>query len=346
MLPEIDPDIRVAATLSADFYRDDRFFELSKERIFARTWQTVAVASLIDNIKPFVLLEGFLGEPLILTRAADRVRCLSNVCTHRGKIVAEADCRATGLRCGYHGRRFDLAGRFVSMPEFEETLNFPSDRDDLAQVPVETWQELAFVSLDPIAPFSDFVSEIEPVVKGLYRSPLIFESSTEYSVDAHWALYCENYLEGFHVPYVHPTLNKAIDYGSYRTELHRYSSVQIACSDDPAATFDGIVAAYYFFVFPNLMLNYYPWGLSVNIVRPVAKERTGVTYLTFVSDGTRRGSGAGADLESVEFEDQAVVESVQRGIRSRFYDRGRYSPTREQGTHHFHRLIAEFIGNV
>lgn len=345
-LPEIDPDIRVAETLPADFYRDERFFELSKERIFARTWQVAAVASQIDNVKPFLLLDGFLEEPLVLTRTEDSVRCLSNVCTHRGKIVAEADCRASGLRCGYHGRRFDLAGRFVSMPEFEETLNFPSDRDDLVNIPVEIWQELAFVSLDPFAPFSDLVSEIEPAVEGLYRSPLLFESATEYAVDAHWALYCENYLEGFHVPYVHPALNKAIDYGSYRTELHRYSSVQIARSDDPAATFDGTVAAYYFFVFPNLMLNYYPWGLSVNVVRPVAKERTSVMYLSFVADGTRRGSGAGADLESVELEDQAVVGSVQRGIRSRFYDRGRYSPTREQGTHHFHRLIAEFIGKV
>jgi choline monooxygenase len=186
-----------------------------------------------------------------------------------------------------------------------------------------------------------FLGEITSIVTGLYRSELMFEGGRDYSVNAHWALYCENYLEGFHVPFVHQGLNRAIDYGTYRTETFRYSSVQIAMSD--AATFDGSVAAYYFFIFPNLMLNCYPWGISVNIVTPIRSDHTKITYLTFVADESKRESGAGADLETVEFEDQAVVESVQRGIRSSFYDRGRYSPTREQGTHHFHRLISEFM---
>ena len=91
------------------------------------------------------------------------------------------------------------------------------------------------------------------------------------------------------------------------------------------------------------MFNFYPWGISVNIVKPLNMENTRVTYLTLVSDETKLEEGAGADLETVEFEDQAIVESVQRGIRSRFYNSGRYSPNREQGTHHFHRLICEFM---
>ncbi len=91
------------------------------------------------------------------------------------------------------------------------------------------------------------------------------------------------------------------------------------------------------------MFNFYPWGISVNIVKPVTHGRTIVQYLNYVSDESKLGVGAGADLDRVELEDEAVVESVQKGIRSRFYSHGRYSPTREQGTHHFHRLIAEFI---
>ena len=88
------------------------------------------------------------------------------------------------------------------------------------------------------------------------------------------------------------------------------------------------------------MFNFYPWGVSVNVVRPVAKDKTVVEFLTYVSDESLMNEGAGADLNAVELEDEAVVESVQRGIRSRFYTQGRYSPTREQGTHHFHRSIA------
>jgi choline monooxygenase len=92
------------------------------------------------------------------------------------------------------------------------------------------------------------------------------------------------------------------------------------------------------------MFNFYAWGISVNVVRPVTPAKSVVEFLTYVSDESKVGTGAGADLDRVELEDEAVVESVQKGIRSRFYDRGRYSPTREQGTHHFHRLIAEFMG--
>jgi choline monooxygenase len=91
------------------------------------------------------------------------------------------------------------------------------------------------------------------------------------------------------------------------------------------------------------MFNFYPWGISLNIVRPVAPSKTVVEYLTYVSDESLTGEGAGADLHRVESEDEAVVESVQRGVRSRYYSHGRYSPTREQGTHHFHKLIAEFM---
>ena len=167
-------------------------------------------------------------------------------------------------------------------------------------------------------------------------------------------MYCENYLEGFHIPFVHKSLNETIDYGSYKTEIFRYSSVQIAETHDKNSAFDlpedfshskrqDRVAAFYFFIFPNLMLNFYPWGLSVNIVKPIKKDLTKISYLTYVSDESKLNKGAGADLETVEFEDQAVVESVQKGINSRVYERGRYSPTREQGTHHFHRLIAEFM---
>jgi choline monooxygenase len=116
-----------------------------------------------------------------------------------------------------------------------------------------------------------------------------------------------------------------------------------------AASADGVVAdrqvaGRYLFIFPNLMFNFYPWGVSVNVVRPVSPSHSVVEFLSYVSDESKLGTGAGADLDRVELEDEAVVESVQRGIRSRFYSHGRYSPTREKGTHHFHGLIAEFMG--
>ena len=103
------------------------------------------------------------------------------------------------------------------------------------------------------------------------------------------------------------------------------------------------VGGYYFWVFPNMMFNFYPWGLSVNIVKPTGISSCTVSFLTYVIDEDKLRQGIGADLHQVEMEDEDVVQLVQKGIRSRFYKHGRYSVTRETGTHHFHRLVAEFM---
>ena len=333
---EIDPDIQKARTLPADFYIDPRNFELSKERIFARTWHFAGIKSEIEGLRPFDLLPGFFDEPLLLSKDGETTRCLSNVCTHRGKVLVEAPCRADLIRCGYHGRSFDLAGKFLSMPEFAGVRDFPTESDDLSSLPLEEWAGLLFTSLGPAASFKEFFAGFDS--KDQQTLPVPAATRT-YELDAHWALYCENYLEGFHIPFVHRSLNKVIEFNTYKTKTYRFSSVQSGFDRD------GQIAGKYLFVFPNLMFNFYGWGMSLNIVRPMRADRTAVDFFTFVVDESQMDNGAGADLHQVEMEDEAVVESVQKGVRSRFYDRGRYSPTREQGTHHFHRLIAEFMSD-
>ncbi|MBX7172470.1 MAG: aromatic ring-hydroxylating dioxygenase subunit alpha [Pyrinomonadaceae bacterium] len=328
---EINPDIRQAHTLSSEFYTNEKYFEQSKEKIFSRSWHLVDCFDDSVNLRPVNILE----TPILISNSNGEINCFSNVCTHRGAILVEENCNTNGIRCRYHGRRFDLQGKFLSMPEFENVENFPSEKDDLPQIPFGVWANFIFASLNPFATLDEFLAEMKQTVQPLKKSRLT--AIKDYEVNAHWALYCENYLEGFHVPFVHQGLNSVIDYGTYTTETFRFSSLQTAFDDN------GELAAHYFFIFPNLMFNFYPWGISVNIVKPITPSKTTVTYLTFVSDESKLGTGAGADLETVELEDQAVVESVQRGIRSRFYDSGRYSPTREQGTHHFHRLICEFM---
>ncbi|CAN5228933.1 SRPBCC family protein [soil metagenome] len=342
---EINPNIARAETLSSEFYTDEKYFHESKEKIFARTWQLVATTDEIKNVKPINVLEKFLNEPILITREGAEFNCLSNVCTHRGKILVENECEANLLRCGYHGRRFDLNGKFLAMPEFEGVENFPTEKDNLLLIPFEIWEKFIFASLNPIAPLGEFLAPAQEILQAINLERLQFFSAKDYEVKAHWALYCENYLEGFHIPFVHKSLNETIDYGSYRTETFRFSSLQTGFAKIGENAFDNNknIAAFYFFVFPNLMLNFYPWGLSANIIKPLKTNLTRVSYLTFVSDESKLNKGAGADLETVELEDQAVVESVQKGLNSRFYSTGRYSPTREQGTHHFHRLIAEFM---
>jgi choline monooxygenase len=303
-------------------------------------------------VLPCTLLDGCLDEPLVLTRdAAGKLHCLSNVCTHRGNLVALDAGEAQGLRCRYHGRRFALDGRFLSMPEFEGTEGFPSPADDLARVPFGRLGRFVFASIDPAMTFDDLVAPVRARA-GAMLDRLAFdpERSRDYDIAANWALYCDNYLEGFHIPFVHAGLSSVVDYGTYVTELSPWGTLQIAQAKEGEDAFDAgdregaRVAALYFFLFPTTMLNFYPWGVSINLVQPLAVDRTRVSFRTYVRDASRLTRGAGADLHRVELEDEAVVESVQRGVRSRLYRRGRYSPTRETGTHHFHRLLVQMLG--
>lgn len=354
----IDPDISIAKTLDKDFYLDRSCYELAKQKVFLPAWHYVGDSDLVSKsgqCMPFNLLEDYLNEPLILTRdKSNRLHCLPNVCTHRGNLLVSSACQTSNIRCKYHGRLFNLDGSFISMPEFKEVKNFPSEADSLRNLPLFNWGKWLFTTLGDKFPAEKFLQPMMdrmawlPVDKFVYKPDL----SRTYTVMANWALYCENYLEGFHIPFVHADLNAVIDYGNYTTELFEYSNLQLGIAKDSEDCFElpesspdygKNVAAYYFWIFPNMMFNFYPWGLSINIVKPISVNQTKVSFISFVYDESQMKGGAGSQLDKVEKEDEEVVENVQRGLRSRFYQHGRYSVTREQGTHHFHRLIEQFM---
>ena len=355
---DIDADIRAAKTLPARVYSDPALFHAQRERVFTQTWQYAAaddVVKVAGQVYPFTLLPGTLDEPLVLARDSDdRVRCFSNVCTHRGTLVVEGAGSQTQLRCRYHGRRFTLDGKFHSMPEFEETTDFPSPADDLPQVALGNFERFLMVALRPTMAFDEIAGAMRARLAGLPFGALAFDAAgrREYLVNANWALYVDNYLEGFHIPYVHSSLATTLDYGAYSVELQRYAVLQlgIAKPGEPAFRLPAShpdakrnIAAYYWWLFPSTMFNVYPWGISVNVITPLGIDRTKVAFLPFVWDESARELGAGGGLDRVEREDEAIIEAVQRGVRSRLYDRGRYSPTRETGVHHFHRLLAEYM---
>ena len=355
---EIDKDIRRASTLPAPVYSDPEYFEAQKDRVFARSWQYAGDAGRVKapgRVAPFTLLEGCLNEPLLLTSDDEgTVRCMSNVCTHRGAIVVEGEGHARNLRCRYHGRRFALDGKFVSMPEFDTTVGFPSEKDNLPNLPLQRFGPMFFTGLAPEMSFDEWIAPVRERVSFMPLDQFERDTSTsqDYLINANWALYCDNYLEEFHIPYVHAGLAEKLDYSGYRTERFRYGNLQlgIAKSGEPAFSLpkehpnaSERVGAFYFWLFPNIMFNFYPWGLSLNLVAPLDVGRTRVSFISYVWDASLRESGVGAGLHRVEMEDEEVVESVQRGVRSRLYDRGRYSERREVGTHHFHELLADFM---
>ena len=109
---EVDAEISRASTLPAAAYSDPAFYAQQKNSVFARSWQWVGDAARVKapgHVLPFTLLDGCLDEPLVLiSDESAEVRCLSNVCTHRGALVVEGEGHLRSLRCRYHGRRFAM----------------------------------------------------------------------------------------------------------------------------------------------------------------------------------------------------------------------------------------------
>ncbi len=354
---KIDRDISQAETLPASFYRDQTVFAQMKEDIFARSWQFIgdsgSLVPLDNFVHPFFFLENYLHEPMALIRDQNgEIRCTSNVCTHRGNLVAHNPGTVKGLTCMYHGRRWDLKGKFKSMPEFQDAKNFPRPCDDLHQFKLEEWGPFLFTALDPEVDFSIIRAFLDTYVGFLPLQEFKYDSisSKDYLVNCHWSLYCDNYLEGFHIPFVHPDLNAVLDYGSYATELFDYGTLQIGYANGADETFDlpkehllygKNVAAFYFWIFPNIMLNFYPWGLSVNVVKPISSNKTKVSFMTYLHGENKFEGAASKLMDKVEREDEYVVEGVHQGLHSRVYKSGRFSPTREQGVHHFQRMLAD-----
>ncbi len=351
----VDADISKAETLPATFYKDPQVFEALKEKVFYRSWQWVGdldQLTLARQVQPFVLLDGYLTEPMLLSRDEDEaIHCLSNVCTHRGNYVVNNPGSYRKLICEYHGRKFGLDGTYESMPEFNEVQNFPRPCDSLHKFPVETWGPLIFANLGSDLDLSEAIKQMNEYVGFLPMDEFIYSApkSKDYLVNGHWALYCDNYLEGFHIPFVHKDLNAVLDYGSYETILGDHFNLQVGYAEGAEHIFDlpkghihygKRVAAYYFWLFPNMMFNFYPWGLSLNVVRPLTMNQTKVSFLTFVYDESQWNAGSAAMLDKVEREDEFVVEGVHKGLQSKYYKAGRFSPTREQGVHQFHRLLA------
>lgn len=276
-------------------------------------------------------------EPLLLVRD-DEIRLLSNVCTHRWAILIREPQEGRVIRCEYHGRRFDLDGQPSAAPGFPAIPDTPLNRATPA-----TWRRLVFGSVAPQSAFP--VDTLDTWLSFLPWSEIVRapKLDTNWSVAAHWALYVDNYLEGLHIPFVHPGLVGAV--AGYRTIVVPGGVMQVADArpEDPALVppeghpeAGRRLAALYLWLFPTTMINVYPWGISLNVVDPQGPERTRVRFKVWTWDREKLGQGAGADLDSVELEDERVVESVQRGVRAALARPGQFSPTEERGPRAFH----------
>lgn len=356
------PDLTQAGTLPARWYTDPAFLILEDKLIFDRTWQPVGRAEMVLRPGDFFTCE-LSGEPLVITR--DKVGALRgfyNVCRHRAGPVASGKGNRKSLQCRYHGWTYGLDGRLRNAPEFEGVANWRKEDVCLAPVRVAEWGPFIMACLDKDAPpLSAVLGDIEREVaaKNIPMARMSLIERRDYIINCNWKVYIDNYLEGYHIPIAHPGLFREIDYDQYRVEtfptysrqhapMRPASHVEAQDRDRRFLRTEAEEEALYYWIFPNFMLNFYPDNLQINIILPLGHDRT-LTIFEWYFEQPGTGGGWESMQNSIAFSDQVqqedieICETVQKGLQSRSYDSGRFSVQRENGVHHFHSLLYQYL---
>ena len=330
-----------AKALHADAYRYDEIATIEKEAIFKSTWQYAGHVSQLAEIGSLIVTE--IAEiPLLVIRNAEGIECFANVCKHRAGPLATENGNVKNLRCHYHGWTYDLGGQLIVAPEMDSSFNVCDVH--LTQYSCHVWQGFIFVYLgDEATNFNDFFAGIVEQIQPIDLSTMHFHHRETYVVNCNWKVYMDNYLEGYHLPYVHPGLSKLLDYRTYDTTLfnwYSYQSSPLQGSDN----FYGDGDAHYYCIYPNLMLNILPGRCQLNLVTPVGMNQCRVDFDYFYTDLTsdKTAQLIQQDLDfsdEIQQEDIDICEKVQKGLASGTYEAGYLCQKREQGVWHFQELV-------
>ena len=337
-------------TIPSKWYYENEFLDQEKREIFLKEWQLVGSHSQIKNPGD-VLVAEIANNPIIISRQKDNtLKGFYNVCQHRGGPLAYENCSLSKLQCKYHGWVYDLNGNLKSARGFKKSELKVEDYD-LTPVNIAEWMGQVFVNLssNPVDLGSQ-IDEIKTLVSPIDFSNYVFKFRESYEINCNWKVYMDNFLEGFHIPFVHPELNKVIDYKSYKTEIYDRFSLQWCPLDSELSPYGKSPTpeenkAFYFTIFPNIILNIAPGRLQTNIVEPKGSKSCVVHFDYHFDNPEETNIEQDAEFsEIVQQEDILICESVQKGLESNGYDQGKFSPLHEQGVLHFQSLIRNSLG--
>lgn len=344
---QADPDLPTALdrahALPARHYFGEAMLERERRSVFASSWQLIAHQGQLAEPGDHVV-QDVAGTPVLLLRGRDgALRAFPNVCRHRAGPLAHCSGRGMStVRCKYHGWLYNQEGQLIGAPEMQDARDFDVRDVQLPLLRVREWQGLVFVALDDDAPeFDDVYGGIVERIAPLDLSTLHYTRRDTWEVACNWKVYLDNFLEGYHLPIVHPGLSRVLDYRAYDTELFAWYSLQ----HSPLRNNDGIYGdgeAFYYFVYPNVMLNIMPGRLQTNRVLPLGPDRCRIEFDYYYSRDPAALARIEKDREfsdEIQVEDIAICEAVQKGLASGFYDAGRLCPKREGGVWHFHERL-------
>lgn len=354
-------DAELSYTLPAHYLYDADIYVREQEAIFARTWQYVGHARAVDDPGDYIVRE-IAGESIIVMRGEDaELRGFYNVCSHRAHQLLRGEGNSRAIVCPYHAWTYDTHGSLRRAKNSELVSGFDPAEFCLKPIQVEIFLNFIFVNLDRGASsLKSQTGTLEDEVRSF--SPRLNELTLShrrpYDIEANWKNLIENYCECYHCPRGHPAFaQELVDMASYRITLHDIhhshrarakSSAQKAYEFDAGATeHAGEFAGW--FLWPNLAIEVYPGGcLNIFHIVPQKPERSSQYIEWYFYDA----KPTPAEEEVIEYlhstvrcEDQVICESVQRGLRSRAYQAGRFivdaarSDASEHGAHHFQSLV-------
>ena len=350
-LREIDLEtlpLEKAYTIPASWYTRADVHEFEQRRVFSGSWQLVGEASSLKSPGDYRVEDIAGGAVIVLRDQHGELRAFHNVCRHRAGPVAAGGGNCRVLRCRYHGWVYRLDGSLHTAPELGDALDF--DPRDFGLVPLEVCEEagLLYVAPSPDARIGSLLPNqvfagIRASINPFDLASLSFYRRDTYDMSCNWKVYVDNYLEGYHLPQVHPELNKILSYQEYRTRVFDGYSLQYSDIAKPTDAYNA-GKAFYYFIFPNFMLNILPGRMQSNVVLPLGPERCRVIFDYYYDDISSAAAKKkiAEDLsfgDLVQKQDIAICEQVQKGLASGVYDRGRLSVNREEGVHHFQNML-------
>ena len=330
-------------TLPARWYADPAIYEAERRRIFAREWLWIGREAEVAEPGRYVTAAP-AGFPLFVRRAEDgSLHGFHNVCRHRAsKLLTEPSGRCNAIECPYHGWRYRSDGALDHVPLFGEAPDFPKSELSLFSIAVETWRGLLFVCLDPEAPpLLEWLGPIEEAFQRTAPSQVNFGREAEYMVECNWKTYVDNYQEGYHIPPLHPSLHRDLDWTRYRVIDFEGGSLH----DGPQRNRSNHPGSYGW-RFPNFCFNSYPDGVSFLRMEPVGHAQTRLVYQFWTPEGAGQAELEAASAYGIQLarEDIGIVEVVQQNLNAGVYERGPLSPRHENGLLHFHELVREAVG--
>jgi choline monooxygenase len=348
---EIRP-IEEAETIPARWFTSPGMHEVDREDLLAKSWLYIGHESQLPKRGDY-FVDSILGRPILVVKNLnDEIICFSNVCRHRGGPLATASGSSRVLRCAYHAWSYNLDGQLMGAPKFDGVKNFEQQQCRLPRYRMENSDGFLFVNFSGDAvPLKEHLGGISETIHPIDLRAMRFQKRVVYEVKSNWKVYIDNYMEGYHIQSIHPKLAKILDVSGYKTVIEENKVLQygpLASEDNPYHTGGG---AFYYQIFPNLMLNIMPGRVQVNSILPIDADRCLTVFDLYLSetDPQKLGQRLRDDLEVsdlVQKEDIDICERVQEGLKSGSYNKGRICVSEELGVWAFQNNLRKAYQDI